>query len=216
MEGAAFMQACLIHDVVFAQVRAVSNVVERRNRDAWKLAEAIGSLGSNRAEHPRSRMTLSLGFSPCPNDCFMFDAIVHQRIDTRRPGIFGMHGRCRGAEQGGVCRRGRRHQAELSRVRVLRRRYVLLDAGSALGRNCGPLLISKRPIAKDEVAAGRAQNRDSRQVHHRQFPPRPGVSSRARHDRARVLGNRGGVVERRIRCRGSSSTRTGSPTRPGD
>ena len=26
-------------------------------------------------------MTLSLGFSPCPNDCFMFDAIVHRRID---------------------------------------------------------------------------------------------------------------------------------------
>ena len=26
-------------------------------------------------------MTLTLGFSPCPNDCFMFDAIVHERID---------------------------------------------------------------------------------------------------------------------------------------
>jgi 1,4-dihydroxy-6-naphthoate synthase len=33
-------------------------------------------------------------------------------------------------------------------------RYVLLDAGSALGSNCGPLLISKRPIAQAEVAAG--------------------------------------------------------------
>jgi 1,4-dihydroxy-6-naphthoate synthase len=33
--------------------------------------------------------------------------------------------------------------------------YVLLDAGSALGRNCGPLLVSKRPISKDEVAAGK-------------------------------------------------------------
>jgi 1,4-dihydroxy-6-naphthoate synthase len=32
--------------------------------------------------------------------------------------------------------------------------YVLLDAGSALGRNCGPLLISKRPITPGEVAAG--------------------------------------------------------------
>jgi hypothetical protein len=31
--------------VAFAQVRAVSNVVERRNRDAWKLADAIGVLG---------------------------------------------------------------------------------------------------------------------------------------------------------------------------
>jgi 1,4-dihydroxy-6-naphthoate synthase len=32
--------------------------------------------------------------------------------------------------------------------------YVLLDAGSALGRNCGPLLISKRPISTGEVARG--------------------------------------------------------------
>ena len=45
MEGAAFMYACLIHGVVFAQVRAVSNVVETRNRDAWKMADAIGALG---------------------------------------------------------------------------------------------------------------------------------------------------------------------------
>jgi futalosine hydrolase len=46
MEGAAFMYACLIQDVPFAQVRAVSNVVERRNRAAWKLDEAIANLGA--------------------------------------------------------------------------------------------------------------------------------------------------------------------------
>jgi futalosine hydrolase len=45
MEGAAFMYACLIHDLPFAQVRAVSNVVETRNRHAWKMAEAIHNLG---------------------------------------------------------------------------------------------------------------------------------------------------------------------------
>ena len=44
MEGAAFMYACLIHQVPFAQVRAVSNVVEKRNRAAWKMAEAIEAL----------------------------------------------------------------------------------------------------------------------------------------------------------------------------
>jgi futalosine hydrolase len=44
MEGAAFMSACLIHQVPFAQLRAVSNVVEKRNRAAWKLAEAIENL----------------------------------------------------------------------------------------------------------------------------------------------------------------------------
>ena len=44
MEGAAFMYCCLIHRVAFAQVRAVSNVVETRNRAAWKMAEAIDGL----------------------------------------------------------------------------------------------------------------------------------------------------------------------------
>jgi futalosine hydrolase len=45
MEGAAFMYACLMHDVPFAQIRAVSNVVERRDRGAWKVQEAIDALG---------------------------------------------------------------------------------------------------------------------------------------------------------------------------
>ena len=44
MEGAAFMYCCLIQGVPFAQVRAVSNIVERRNRAAWKLGEAIEAL----------------------------------------------------------------------------------------------------------------------------------------------------------------------------
>jgi futalosine hydrolase len=39
------MYACLINNVPFAQVRAVSNIIEKRNREAWNLGEAIGSLG---------------------------------------------------------------------------------------------------------------------------------------------------------------------------
>ncbi len=45
MEGAAFMYACLAAGVPFAQVRAVSNRVERRNRAAWDLPGAIAALG---------------------------------------------------------------------------------------------------------------------------------------------------------------------------
>jgi futalosine hydrolase len=45
MEGAAFMYACLMHTVPFAQVRAVSNAVEKRNRGAWRMREAIAALG---------------------------------------------------------------------------------------------------------------------------------------------------------------------------
>jgi futalosine hydrolase len=44
MEGAAFMFACLMHRLPFAQVRGVSNAVERRNRGAWKMREAIANL----------------------------------------------------------------------------------------------------------------------------------------------------------------------------
>jgi futalosine hydrolase len=45
MEGAAFMSACVINDVRFAQVRAVSNVVETRNRTAWNIPDAVRNLG---------------------------------------------------------------------------------------------------------------------------------------------------------------------------
>jgi futalosine hydrolase len=44
MEGGAFMYACLLQGVKFAQVRAVSNIVERRNRAAWKLPDALTAL----------------------------------------------------------------------------------------------------------------------------------------------------------------------------
>lgn len=46
MEGAAFMYACLVHGMPFAQIRAVSNIVERRNRAAWKMPAAIDALGA--------------------------------------------------------------------------------------------------------------------------------------------------------------------------
>lgn len=50
MEGAAFMYACLVHGVSFAEVRAVSNLVEPRNRRAWKMADAIDSLSRTALE----------------------------------------------------------------------------------------------------------------------------------------------------------------------
>lgn len=50
MEGGAFMYACLLQKMPFAEVRAVSNVVERRNRGAWKIAEAIDNLNATAAE----------------------------------------------------------------------------------------------------------------------------------------------------------------------
>ena len=44
MEGAAFFQTCITEGVAFSQIRAISNFVETRNRDNWKLEEAIQNL----------------------------------------------------------------------------------------------------------------------------------------------------------------------------
>ena len=44
MEGAGFMYACLIQGLAHAQVRAISNFVEKRDRGSWKVGEAISSL----------------------------------------------------------------------------------------------------------------------------------------------------------------------------
>ncbi len=55
MEGAAFMYACRVAGIPFAQVRAVSNRVERRNRAAWDLPGAIASLNTVALNLLRSR-----------------------------------------------------------------------------------------------------------------------------------------------------------------
>jgi futalosine hydrolase len=47
MEGAAFMYSCLLAATRFAQVRAVSNRVERRNRSAWHLSAAVDALAAS-------------------------------------------------------------------------------------------------------------------------------------------------------------------------
>jgi futalosine hydrolase len=46
MEGAAFMYSCAVAGVPYAQVRAISNLVERRNRAAWQTGPAIAALGA--------------------------------------------------------------------------------------------------------------------------------------------------------------------------
>jgi len=99
-------------------------------------------------------MSLTLGFSPCPNDCFMFDAMVHGRIDLE-----GLDFDVRMADIEALNSAAFAGAVDITKLSFhayayCADDYVLLDAGSALGRNCGPLLISQRPIAPEEVAAG--------------------------------------------------------------
>ena len=102
-------------------------------------------------------MRLTLGFSPCPNDCFMFDAIVHERIDLE-----GLEFTVRMADIEALNAAAFAGEIDVTKLSFhayayCLDKYVLLDAGSALGRNCGPLLISKREISSDEVTRGDVQ-----------------------------------------------------------
>ena len=96
-------------------------------------------------------MTLTLGFSPCPNDCFMFDAIVHRRIDLEgfdfTPMMEDVESLNRRAFAGDVDVTKLSYHALAYCVAD----YALLDAGSALGRGCGPLLISARAMSTADV-----------------------------------------------------------------
>ena len=99
-------------------------------------------------------MKLSLGFSSCPNDCFIFDAIVNRRIDLE-----GLEFSVRMADVEALNTATFANQIDVTKLSFHAYaycvgNYVLLDAGSALGRNCGPLLIAKRPIEAAEVAGG--------------------------------------------------------------
>ena len=87
-------------------------------------------------------MHLSLGFSPCPNDTFIFDALVHGRIDTE--GLsFDVHL----ADVEELNRRAFAGELDVTKLSYhayghLTGDYQLLDAGSALGRGVGPLLVT--------------------------------------------------------------------------
>ncbi len=86
--------------------------------------------------------TLSLGYSPCPNDTYIFYALTHGRIAT--PG-FSVAERLEDVET--LNQLAIDGQLDLTKISYhalghLRDRYVLLHSGGALGRGCGPLVIA--------------------------------------------------------------------------
>ena len=86
-------------------------------------------------------MKLTLGFSPCPNDTFIFDALVHHKIDAEGLEFDVVFA---DVEQLNVwALEGKLDITKLSFNAFTHcvHDYALLDSGSALGRNCGPLLI---------------------------------------------------------------------------
>ena len=97
-------------------------------------------------------MKLTLGFSPCPNDTFIFDAMVHGRIDTE-----GLEFDYFLADVEELNRKALASELEITKISYhayafVSQNYLILDAGSALGHRNGPLLISKRLINPSELA----------------------------------------------------------------
>ena len=89
---------------------------------------------------------LTLGFSPCPNDTFIFDALIHEKIDTE-----GLHFEVQLGDVEQLNQKAFRQELDITKLSYhayahLLPHYALLNSGSALGNNCGPLLIAKTDL----------------------------------------------------------------------
>ncbi|MCP4441805.1 MAG: 1,4-dihydroxy-6-naphthoate synthase [Aureispira sp.] len=96
-------------------------------------------------------MKLTLGYSPCPNDTFIFDAMVHGKIDTE-----GLEFDVQLGDVELLNQKAFKGELDITKLSYhayahLTKTYILLTAGSALGNNCGPLLIAKKTLDKDAV-----------------------------------------------------------------
>jgi 1,4-dihydroxy-6-naphthoate synthase len=88
--------------------------------------------------------TINLGFSPCPNDTFIFDAMVHHKIDTE-----GLDFNFKMADVDALNHMALRGDMEMCKVSYhaflyLMSTYTMLDSGSAMGFGNGPLIISRK------------------------------------------------------------------------
>lgn len=96
-------------------------------------------------------MKLHLGISPCPNDTFIFDALLHGKIDTE-----GLEFNYRLEDVETLNRLALQGQLDISKVSYgaagkLLAHYRILEAGGALGRGVGPLFISKKFCKNDQL-----------------------------------------------------------------
>ena len=89
---------------------------------------------------------ITIGFSPCPNDTFIFDALVHHKIDTEGLDFDVYLGDVEDLNK-------KAFNAELDITKIsyhaygyLTNNYVLLNSGSALGKGCGPLLVKNKEV----------------------------------------------------------------------
>jgi 1,4-dihydroxy-6-naphthoate synthase len=98
-------------------------------------------------------MRLTLGFSPCPNDTFIFDAMVHGRVDTE-----GLEFDYFLADVEELNKKAFESEVDVTKISFhayayVAANYLILDSGSALGHRNGPILISKHKINTTSLAS---------------------------------------------------------------
>ncbi len=96
-------------------------------------------------------MKLTLGFSPCPNDTFIFEALVNRRIDTEGLDFDVALEDVETLNQWTA--EGKLDITKLSFPAFFQSldRYILLNAGSALGKGVGPLLVARGKTGLDVI-----------------------------------------------------------------
>ena len=99
-------------------------------------------------------MTLELAYSPCPNDTFIFDAMVHGRIDTEGLAFTSALADVEELNHRAFAKTHPVTKLSYHALAHVQDRYRLLDAGSALGEGIGPLLIAREQLTRDRIAAG--------------------------------------------------------------
>ncbi len=95
--------------------------------------------------------TLSLGYSTCPNDTFIFYALIHGKVDTKN-----LHFKEFLLDVEALNQKALSNELDLTKVSYhafghLRKNYCLLRAGGALGRGCGPLLVANKECSIAEL-----------------------------------------------------------------
>lgn len=97
------------------------------------------------------KQELTLGFSPCPNDTFMFYPLIHGLVHA---GQLGFKEQLEDVET--LNRMAMQGLLDISKISYaalgqIREDYALLRSGSALGRGCGPLLVSSKKMDMDSL-----------------------------------------------------------------
>ena len=94
-------------------------------------------------------MKLTLGFSPCPNDTFIFDALVNNKIDTGDLSFDVILEDVETLNEWALEEKMDITKLSYGVLPLVLDKYTVLNSGSALGRGTGPLLISNKEQESD-------------------------------------------------------------------